>query len=114
MTQALSITRSTTGNGVTVVRVKGDIDFANGASLREALEVCENAAAPRIVVDLSEVPFLDSAGVNIVIETQRAVEEAHGWLRLAAPQPAVARVLTIVSIDQVIGCYSTLEKALVN
>ena len=55
-----------------------------------------------------------SSGINILIAAHRAVSEADGWLRLAAPGEAVMRTLSLVGVDTVIDCRGTLRQALSN
>ncbi|MGC9501721.1 STAS domain-containing protein [Streptomyces sp. WG7] len=59
---------------------------------------------PRIVIDMRQVTFMDSSGINIFIATHRTASEAGGWLRLAAPGEAVKRTLSLVGVDAVIDC----------
>ncbi|MFF1442440.1 STAS domain-containing protein [Streptomyces sp. NPDC058295] len=67
---------------------------------------------PRVVVALSRVTFMDSIGIDIFIAAHRALTEAGGWIRLAAPTEAVMRFLQIVGVDAVIDCRETLRQAL--
>jgi stage II sporulation protein AA (anti-sigma F factor antagonist) len=106
----LTITRASV-DGVGVVTVRGEIDHHTGDPLRKALAL-PGGTAPRIVVDLSGVTFMDSSGINILVATHNAARDAHGWLRLAAPTDSVLRTLRIVGLDAVIDCYPTLRQAL--
>ncbi|MEU6285805.1 STAS domain-containing protein [Streptomyces sp. NPDC047028] len=56
--------------------------------------------------------FTDSSGINIFIAAHRALSEAGGWLRLAAPCESVMRTISIVGLDAVIDCRETLRQAL--
>lgn len=108
----LSISHSSTGDGVAVVIVRGEIDHTTGDALRQALVTAEVVGTPRTVVDLSGVTFMDSSGVNILVAAHQAARRARGWLRLAAPQQPVERLLRLVGIDEVIPCHATLDEAL--
>lgn len=101
----------TVSDGVRVVTPAGEIDHATGDPLRQALEV-PGAGRPRIVVDLHLVTFMDSTGINLLINAHHALSEAGGWLRLVAPTSVVARTLQIVGVDAVIDCKDTLDDAL--
>ncbi|MFA3876432.1 STAS domain-containing protein [Streptomyces sp. MMCC 100] len=104
---------STATDGVHVVSLAGEIDHETGDTLRQALDACDTPR-PRIVVDLRQVTFMDSSGINVFIAAHRTVSEAGGWLRLAAPGEAVMRTLSIVGVDAVIDCRDTLRQALGN
>ncbi|AIV38726.1 anti-sigma factor antagonist [Streptomyces sp. CCM_MD2014] len=89
----------------------GEIDHDSGDALRRALDARDDPR-PRIVVDMRQVTFMDSSGINIFIAAHRAVSEAGGWLRLAAPGETVRRTLSLVGVDAVIDCRDTLRQAL--
>ncbi|MEV6618316.1 STAS domain-containing protein [Streptomyces sp. NPDC051051] len=108
--RGLSVVATAT-DGIRVLTVTGEIDHHTGDQLRQALDVSD-AARPRIVIDLHQVTFMDSSGINILITTHQTVTAAGGWLRLAAPAHPVQRVLQLVGIDQLIDCRPTLHHAL--
>ncbi|MEV8541036.1 STAS domain-containing protein [Streptomyces sp. NPDC051572] len=98
-------------DGTLVVTVAGEIDQETGGSLRKALELPEDAA-PRVVIDLRHVTFMDSSGINILIAVQTALAEAGGRLRLAGAAPPVLRIIQLVGIDGFIECHPTVQQAL--
>ncbi|MFF8293583.1 STAS domain-containing protein [Streptomyces sp. NPDC016309] len=99
--------------GVRVLTLAGEIDHHTGDQLRRALEVTDTAR-PRIVIDMRQVTFMDSTGINILIAAYQSVTKVGGWLRLAAPTDSVLRVLQLVGVDDVIDCRETLRQALGN
>lgn len=102
---------STSTDGIRVLTLAGEIDHDTGEALRKALDV-SGIVRPRIVADMRQVAFMDSSGINILIAAHQAVTAAGGWLRLAAPAPAVLRTLQIVGVDEIIDCRPTLRDAL--
>ncbi|AYN43252.1 anti-sigma factor antagonist [Streptomyces dangxiongensis] len=102
---------TTATDGIRVLTLAGEIDHHTGDQLRHALEVT-GTARPRIVIDMLRVTFMDSSGINILVNAHQTVTEADGWLRLAAPTDSVLRVLQLVGIDDVIQCRPTLREAL--
>ncbi|MFF3848936.1 STAS domain-containing protein [Streptomyces sp. NPDC002328] len=109
--QRLSVARSTV-DGVDVVSPRGEIDHDTGGPFRQALEAVDGGNGGRIVVDLSEVTFMDSTGVNVLVTAHQTAEAGDGWLRLAVRQGPVLRVLQLVGLDGVIACYPSVEEAL--
>jgi stage II sporulation protein AA (anti-sigma F factor antagonist) len=91
-----------------VLSLAGEVDHDSGPVLRQALDTGDT----RVVVDLSQVTFMDSTGINILIAAHNALTTAGGWLRLAAPTGPVLRTLQIVGVDAVIDCRDTLRQAL--
>ncbi|WP_432029907.1 STAS domain-containing protein [Streptomyces sp. 1222.5] len=103
---------TTTTDGITVVTVAGEIDHNTAGPLIEALEVSNVGERPRVVVDMQQVAFMDSSGINVLLTAHRALTAADGWLRLAGVQASVLRTLDIVGVDQIIACYPTIGDAL--
>lgn len=98
---------------VRVVAVRGEIDYDGRDVISEALLPEDGAVPPlRIVVDLSQVTFMDSSGINVLVAAHRQVSGTQGWLRVAGAQEAVLRVLELVGIDALISCYPSTEQAL--
>jgi anti-sigma B factor antagonist len=81
----------------------GEIDLYTAPRLQSELaEVIAHAApASRIVVDMSGVEFCDSTGMNILLSCLRQVRERGGELELAAPRPAVMKILQVTALDSV-------------
>jgi len=98
-------------DGIPILTPAGEIDFANREVLSEALGTAR-AAGARVAVDLHQVTFMDSSGINLLIAAHHDLTAAGGWLRLAAVPPAIQRTLQIVAVDTVIDCYPTLTDAL--
>ncbi|MEU9924931.1 STAS domain-containing protein [Streptomyces griseoluteus] len=108
--EQLSIVATTT-DGIHVLTVAGEIDHHTGDMLAQALDLT-GTLRPRVVVDLRQVAFMDSTGINILIAAHRALTESGGWLRLASPTGVVLRTLQLVGLDTLIDCHETLDQAL--
>lgn len=102
---------ATATDGIRVLSPAGEIDHDTVQTLRQALDVT-GITRPRIVVDMRRVTFMDSVGINLLIEAYKAVSKAGGWIRLAAPSEFVLRVVQLVGIDRIIACRPTLREAL--
>ncbi|MFF8867994.1 STAS domain-containing protein [Streptomyces sp. NPDC015139] len=109
--EPLQVVTADTG-GVTVVTVAGEIDHHTAAPLIEALEAGSHGERPRVVIDMQQVAFMDSSGINVLLIAHRNLTAAEGWLRLAGVQPSVMRTLDIVGVDQIITCHPTVSDAL--
>jgi anti-sigma B factor antagonist len=106
----LAITLGHSEDGVPVLRVSGEIDMRTAPALR--LEV-EQAIArrPMLILDLTGVEFLASAGLSILIElARRAPETGLRWGAVATGR-AVLRPLEAVGLLTVIPVYPTVSDA---
>ncbi|MER6434377.1 STAS domain-containing protein [Streptomyces sp900105245] len=103
---------SATAEGVTVVSVSGEIDHTSAGPLVHALEPDAVGEQPRVIVDMRQVSFMDSTGINVLLTAHRNLAKAGGWLRLADLQASVMRILDIVGVDHILPCYPNLPEAL--
>ncbi|WP_431772501.1 STAS domain-containing protein [Streptomyces cucumeris] len=106
------VVESAVVDAVRVVTVRGEIDHEVKDMLGDALMSEDQPLPPRIVVDLSGVSFMDSSGINVFITAHRRVTDSQGWLRIAAAQEPVLRILRLVGLDSLIDCHPTIEQAM--
>jgi anti-sigma B factor antagonist len=96
-----------------VVKLSGEVDLYSAPQLRSTLDELVAAGARNIVVDLSDVDFLDSSGLGALIGALKHLRElGHGFIRLAAPAPHVGKILELTGINQVLDVFTTVEAAL--
>jgi anti-sigma B factor antagonist len=110
MTQAL--VTSSVREGRRVVRVSGEVDVESGPRLRDHLLALVADGEHDIVVDLSQVSFLDSSGLGVLVVVHKRIRAAGGALRLAGCQPEVVSIFHITALDRVIDMFATVEDAL--
>jgi anti-anti-sigma factor len=108
----LSVTRFTTADGIVVLALRGEVDLTTGAEIQRALLGPDGEATRHTVMDLSQVTFMDSTGINVLIGAHQAATAIQGWVRVAGPTPYILRVLQLVGLDTVMPCYPTLQQAL--
>jgi anti-anti-sigma factor len=96
---------------VAVVAASGEIDITVAEGFRDALLSALSAGAAALIVDLTSVTFLDSAGVTALVRAARQAAVTDTALRLAVAAPPVLRILDIVGIDRLIGVYPSLSDA---
>ena len=86
-----------------IVIAAGEIDLYTAPRLHSELAavIANTGTAPRIVVDMSGVEFCDSTGMNVLLSSLRQARERCGELELAAPRPAVKKILQVTGLDSV-------------
>ena len=99
-------------DGVVVASLSGEIDLSNAAEITDALLVGVPNEALGLVIDLSEVSYIDSAGVRMLAE----LDHRLGWraqaLRVVAPEESRSRrVLEIAGLERVLSLDTTVEAA---
>jgi anti-sigma B factor antagonist len=94
-----------------LVTLAGESDMNTRETLRDALAQAAAQPARHLIVDLSELEFIDSAAMHELMEARASFGGAGGQLALVAPQPLVARVLNLTGADQVVPVYPDLRSA---
>jgi anti-sigma B factor antagonist len=99
------------GLGCVVLEVQGDLDLETTPQLREGLQQLVDAGERQVVVDLAEVPFMDSSALGALVLIFTMLRDLGGRLSLATVQRPVASVLRITTVDTVIDVYPTVQAA---
>ena len=86
-----------------VVKVAGEVDVWNADELRSALDAELASGVSAMEVDLSEVPYIDSTGIGVLVGVARRAADASVALRVANPQRNVARVLSLLGVGDELG-----------
>lgn len=98
--------------GAVVLSVHGDVDMLTAPRINEAvLEVLPRDHA-RVIVDLSDVDFLASAGMTALVTAQRQLGPTAQFL-VVADGLGTSRPMKLMGIDAAIPLYRTLDEALI-
>jgi len=80
----------------------GEIDLYTAPRLHgELVSVLSGETPVQVVVDMSGVEFCDSTGMNVLLAAHRRSREQGGDLALAAPRPAVRKILHVTGLETV-------------
>lgn len=110
---ALSVDIKSEHNGAAIIyRLHGSLDLATAPSLRAALIEAANEGKHEIIVDLTELEFLDSTGLGALIGAHRRALENGGRVRLIVRDGPIQRLLNITGLMRIFAVYGTLDAAL--
>ena len=100
-------------DGVQIVSPKGEIDVFTAEKLKSALHDAEASCGEHdLVVDLSEVTFLDSTGIGVLVGALRRRREQDATLHLVTHQESILKILSITNLDTVFSVHADLQAAL--
>lgn len=89
-----------TSGTVTVIRLRGDLEDASAGQARAAFEQALAGSPQQLLIDLSELEFMDSTGIWLVVEAHRSCVDSGTQLRLEGrPRPAVAQALQLSGVE---------------
>ncbi len=96
--------------GCVVVSAVGEVDLATSADFNDAVKVAVECA-PRTIVDLSEVSFVDASGLQVLVQARIRVHDRRGMIALVAPAGMPRRVLKVSQLDDAFATFEVLEDA---
>jgi anti-sigma B factor antagonist len=95
-----------------VIHVKGEIHVSTAPTFAARLDDAIAHNARSVVLDLTEVEFIDSTGLTVLLNGLRSITLRGGRLALALSNPTVLRLFEITRMDSTFDIEPTLEDAL--
>ena len=104
------------GDGLTVVTLTGELDAHDAPRLRELVlrrgRALQGAERGEVLLDLTQVTFLDSTVLGSIVGLVRRVREADGELGVVLPRGTALRIFEITGLDAILTTYPTRAAAL--
>lgn len=97
--------------GVAIVSPKGDIDASSVSGFQVQLDDVLRGGTSYFVVDLSEVGFVDSAGLATLVRLYKRVRIGEGDVRLAGVPASVLEILDLTRLSRVFDIFPTTAEA---
>jgi anti-anti-sigma factor len=97
-------------DGAAIVRLGGELDLYNAEDVRAALVDQIDGGQTRIVVDMTDVEFVDSTALGVLIEARSRL--GRDGLALAAPQLETRRTLQVSGLDRHLPVHESVDAAL--
>lgn len=90
---------------VDVIAGDGPIKVEFIESLSELFEECLAEGQPRVVMNLENVPLIDSSGLELLLDIQENYQQRGGALKLAAANPLCQEILELTEVNQQVELY---------
>ena len=97
---------------VHVVSVEGDVDLDTAQRFSEGLRIASSGGSGPVVVDLCEVPFMDSTGLHLLINLLRRLTRQGRRLAVACSPSGVQRLFELTRLDGTFDLYESRMEAL--
>jgi anti-anti-sigma factor len=97
--QPFSVTVSTDGDRTTVA-LRGELDLSGVDRAREAIDQAQDSGTSLLVLDLSELDFVDSTGLEVMLRAARRAQDEGRRLIVQRPSRYVRRLLELTAIDR--------------
>ena len=100
------------GNNITLVVLRGEIGTETVNQLKDKMEAIVNEGKNRLVMDFSDVSYLNSMGLGVIAGTLKRVKKENGDLKLLNLSPAVRELLELTRLTKVFEIFDSEESAL--
>ena len=101
--RATEVSFSEDGGSLTA-RISGEIDHHSARRIREEIDMEVFRRLPNeLILDLSGVGFMDSAGLGLILGRLNLMNDRHGRLRITGLTPSVGRILSLAGIERLPG-----------
>lgn len=97
--------------GYTVLELSGEVDVLSAPKLKETIIEHITNKAQLIIVDLTEVEYLDSTGLGTLIGSLKRTREAKTRLSIVGMNARLRRLFDITGIDKIFLIYDSVEQA---
>ncbi len=94
-----------------VVALSGRLNGASAPELKRTIKEMVEAGKSRLILDLTDIVFIDSSGLSALISGLKRCREAGGFFRLAGLHDQVATVIKLMMLDRVFEIYENVDKA---
>jgi anti-sigma B factor antagonist len=106
-TRVASLTRE-----LALVSVSGELDLYASDAVKRGIDEADAVGADTVVVDLSEISFIDSTALSVLVQETKRLEGRGRSLVLVTNDPRTRRVLEVTGLDRLLLTYATLHDAL--
>jgi anti-sigma B factor antagonist len=96
---------------ITLLTVGEVVDLATAPALEGAIDELLSEEPKALIIDLSEVTFLASVGLRLLVSTHEKISES-GQFAVVASGPITSRPIQLTRLDEVFAMYPTLDEAL--
>jgi anti-sigma B factor antagonist len=95
----------------TVARLHGDLDLVNVDELRELLDELCARPAPRVVIDLGDVPFIDVLSLSVILGAADGLRDAGRQLFVEGASNSVRRLCAVLNAEDILAPQPPLHHA---
>ncbi len=100
-------------DGIVIAILTGEVDMSNATSVRQQIAGSVTPEDDAVVADLSDLAFMDSAGLHAVVELGTVLEERRQQLLLCVPHASpMERAVEIIGLPRAVSVYSNRDEAM--
>lgn len=89
------------GDALNEIKINGEIDIYTAGSFKESVENAIDDGNKQIILDLSELSYIDSTGIGVLIELRKEGAEKNSTIVLKKPRKNIMKLFTLTGINQI-------------
>ena len=95
-----------------LITAVGEIDLGTSDQVADAVATALDAGHKRVLLDFSEVTFIDSSGLAVLVRAHRDAESTEAVFAVVHPTPQTRKLIQVLGLDQLLRIYDSREQAL--
>lgn len=98
--------------GVTVITLEGELDIYNSAELKSAIQHELSVGAKKLLLDLNEVGYVDSAALGVLVGGLKRAKQEQAALKLLSVKGPVEKIFKLTKLNEFFDIYTCEDEAL--
>ncbi len=107
----VSLSSQTLDNSLLMISLIGSLDAPGTIEIEGEFQTLIREHGGRLIVELSELEYMSSYGLRMLLLGAKSMGESGGELHLAAPNPRVMELITLAGYDTMFPVHETIEDA---
>lgn len=100
-------------NGTLIITILGDIDHHSVNKIKKSIDIqCQNVHAKHIIFDFSNVSFMDSSGIGLIISRYKILKEQGGKVAVCSATSNAQKIFVLSGLHKIIETYESLDDAM--
>ena len=99
-------------NGIPIINLDGEVDLYSTDQITTAIRKLVGEEKRNMIIDLKQVPYVDSSGLGSFISNMRFLKDQDGDLKFIHPTEKVINLLRLTKLNTILEIYDSAEEAL--
>jgi anti-sigma B factor antagonist len=97
---------------ITIFELRGRLALGNRLTeIEHSIRTAIQSGCPKLVLDLSQLDFIDSAGIGMLVMCAGAMEHSGGRMCVATRNPRIVHLFEVTHLERVVALYGDAESA---
>lgn len=99
-------------NDIYIVKLSGDIDHYSSEKIKRQIYLNTSKFVRKMIIDLSNVEFMDSSGIGMILGRYKEIEERKGKIAITGVKGNMERIFNMSGLYKIINKYNTIDDAI--